>query len=276
MRLEKRLGIRLLNRTTRRVSLTDEGSHYYERCVPILAEIEATESDIASRGRVPQGTLKISASPSFGRQHIAPYIKEFVARYPEVQVHLHLDAEVVNVVEEGFDVAIRIADLRDTNLIARRLATNRRVICGAPEYFSKHGLPQKPADLLQHHCLVLSPGGVRQDLWHFETPGGPVSVRVSGSFVCNTGDVLRDWALAGMGLALKSTWDVGQDLRSGRLQTALPDQLKPGFAISAVYPHNRQPSLKVRTFIDFLIERYGPGPYWDDGLSLPTMKVKKR
>jgi DNA-binding transcriptional LysR family regulator len=273
MALEQRLGVSLLNRTTRRLSPTAEGTQYYERATKILADIDATESAVSAGGVVPRGTLKISASPSFGRQHIAPYIEEFQALYPQVEVSLDLNPSVINLVEENIDVAIRIADLRDsdTNLIARRLAVNRRVVCGAPKYFERRGIPMVPADLLRHNCLVLSPAGVRQDLWRFETPDGPISIRVSGNLVCNTGDVLRDWALAGLGLALKSTWDVGPDLRSGRLRAVLTDQLRAGFAISAIYAGNRHMSPKVKAFVDFLAQRYGTGPAWDEGLDLPNV-----
>ncbi len=272
MGLEQRLGVRLLNRTTRRLGTTAEGTQYYERCTRILAEIEATEAAVGSGGVIPRGPLKVSASPSFGRQHVAPYIRDFVARHPQVHVTLDLNPSVVNIIEDGVDVAIRIADLRDcdTNLVARRLAVNRRVVCGSPDYFAKFGVPRTPSDLLRHNCLVLSPAGMRQDLWRFDTADGPVSIRVSGNLVCNTGDVLRDWALAGLGLALKSTWDVGPDLRSGRLRAVLTDQLKPGFAISAVYAANRHVSAKVKAFIEFLAERYGTGPHWDEGLDLPA------
>lgn len=278
-RLEARLGGRLLNRTTRRLSLTEEGARYYERAAQILAEVEEAEALVGAGRVAPRGTLRVSAPAAFGRRHVAPLVKDFTARYPELRIHLDLDERIVDLVEDGFDVAIRIAELEDSTLVARKLAPNRRVVCASPEYLRRHGTPATPADLARHNCLVVTTRDSRQDLWPFAGPDGPQTVRVSGMLTCNNGEVIRQWALDGLGLALKSTWDVGEDLREGRLRAVLAEHVQGGVSVYAVYPHRQYLPAKVTAFVDYLQQAYGPEPYWDRGCGVdakPRAKGRRR
>jgi DNA-binding transcriptional LysR family regulator len=207
--------------------------------------------------------LRVALPASFGNQHVAPLIPGFAARHPKVQLALSLSDRYVNVIEEGFDLAVRIAELEDSSLAARKLAPNRRVVCASPEYLRRHGAPRTPAELTQHNCLVTATE--LSMTWDYRHPdGAPSSVRVSGRYACDNWEVLRDWALAGLGIALKSTWDVRRHLEDGSLVPLLPGYtFDTGVAIWAVYPHRRYLSAKTRAFIDFLAESFGPEPYWD-------------
>ena len=260
--LEARLGVRLLNRTTRRIALTDEGARYHEACLRILAEIEEADAEAAARRVEPQGVLKVALPASFGHKHIAPLIPHFAERYPRVHLALRLSDRTVNVVDEGFDLAIRIAELQDSSLAARKLAPNRRVVCASPTYLLRHGTPDTPHDLVKHNCLTTTEFHMN---WDYKDPdGNPGSVRVSGRYACDNWEVLRDWAVAGLGVALKSTWDVRRDLENGSLVPLLPGYIfGSDVAIYAVYPHRRYLPAKTRVFIDFLAESLGPEPYWD-------------
>lgn len=260
--LEARLGVRLVNRTTRSLRLTDEGAGYYETCARVLAEIEEADAAV-SAGRVePQGALKVAMPASFGHQHLAPLIPEFARRYPKVQLALSLSDRNVNLIEEGFDLAIRIAHLEDSSLAARQLAPNRRVVCASPAYLARHGTPRTPGDLAKHNCLTANDFVTS---WEFKDAAGkPGSVRVSGRYACDNWEVLREWALAGMGVALKSTWDVHRHLADGSLVAVCPGYtFDSDVAIYAVYPHRRFLPAKTRVFIEFLAASYGPEPYWD-------------
>ena len=260
--LEARLGVRLINRTTRSLRLTDEGAGYYDTCTRVLAEIEEADAAV-SAGRVePQGALKVAMPASFGHQHLAPLIPEFASRYPQVRLALSLSDRNVNVIDEGFDLAIRIAHLEDSSLAARRLAPNRRVVCASPAYLERHGTPRTPQDLAQHNCLTANDFVMS---WDYKEPDGrPGSVRVSGRYACDNWEVLREWALAGMGVALKSTWDVHRHLEDGSLVCVCPGYtFGSDVAIYAVYPHRRFLPAKTRVFIEFLAASFGPEPYWD-------------
>ena len=261
--LEARLGVRLINRTTRSLHLTDEGASYLEACNRVLADIEEADAAVAAGRGEPKGTLRVALPASFGNQHVAPLIPDFAARYPKVQLALSLSDRYVNVIEEGFDLAVRIAELEDSSLAARKLAPNRRVVCASPEYLRRHGTPLTPQDLMQHNCLTTA--AELAMTWDYRHPDGvPGSVRVAGRYSCDNWEVLRDWALAGMGVALKSTWDVRRHLEDGSLVPLLPGYtFASDVAIWAVYPHRRHLSAKVRVFVDFLAESFGPEPYWD-------------
>jgi len=207
---------------------------------------------------------------------VAPLVPRFAARYPDVQLALSLSERNVNVVEEGFDLAIRIADLADSSLAARKLAPNRRVVCASPEYLQRHGAPRTPEDLAQHNCLTTTDFAMN---WDYRDPDGtPGSVRVTGRYSCDNWSVLREWALAGLGIALKSTWDVRRHLEDGSLVSLLPGYtFATDVAIYAVYPHRRYLPAKTRAFIEFLAESFGPEPYWDrpEGKS-PKPRIKAR
>jgi len=201
----------------------------------------------------------------------------FVARYPDVQLSLSLSDRNVNVVEEGFDLAIRIADLADSSLAARKLAPNRRVVCASPAYLQRHGTPRTPEDLAQHNCLTTTDFSMN---WDYRDPDGkPGSMRVTGRYACDNWEVIRDWAVAGLGIALKSTWDVRRHLEDGSLVSLLPGYtFATDVAIYAVYPHRRHLPAKTRAFIEFLAESFGPEPYWDrpEGKRAPKPRIKAR
>lgn len=265
MQLENSLGVRLLNRTTRNLNLTEVGAVYLERCLQILDDIEETELSVTRLQTEPRGTLKLNATPFFGAYHLAPAIAAYTEIYPDVNVELVLQAGYVDLIEEGFDLAIHLDSLPDSSLIARKLGSSQRVVCGAPAYFEKRGIPQTPNDLKKHNCLVNSSLPPR-DQWQFSEPesGKTTVVKVTGTMEANVADALRMAAISGLGLVLLPTYMVGQDLRKGRLQAVLTDYIPASLEIHAVYPHRKHLSAKVRTFVDFLHERFQPMPYWEE------------
>lgn len=259
-RVEQRLGVRLLNRTTRRLSLTDEGEMYLQHATRILAEITELEELVGSRRATPRGLVRMNATPGFGRRYIAPALSEFAARYPEVQVQLELSDRPINLVEEGYDLGIRIGALGDTTLVARKIAANRRVVCAAPRYLKKRGVPKNPRDLASHDCLILRQVDADYALWRFSNGRRSETVRVHGPLACNDGEVVREWARAGHGLMLRSWWDVADLVARGELVTVLDGYSTPEANFYAVYPYARSLPAKVRALVDFLAEylaRYG-------------------
>jgi DNA-binding transcriptional LysR family regulator len=264
MQLENGLGIRLLNRTTRNLSLTEVGMVYLERCLQILDEMEEMEIAVTRLQTEPRGTLKVNATPFFGAYHMAPAIAAYTEVYPDVNVDLILQAGYVDLIEEGFDLAIHLDELRDSSLIARKLGSSQRVVCGSPAYFKKRGTPKTPDELRKHNCLINSSLPPR-DQWVFSVPGGETTVvKVSGTMQSNVADALRMAALSALGLVLLPTYMVGQDIRKNRLQAVLTDYVPASLEIHAVYPHRKHLSAKVRTFVDFLHERFHPKPYWEE------------
>ncbi|SMF93859.1 DNA-binding transcriptional regulator, LysR family [Methylomagnum ishizawai] len=264
MQLENGLGIRLLNRTTRNLSLTEVGMVYLERCLQILDEMEEMEIAVTRLQTEPRGTLKVNATPFFGAYHLAPAVAAYTEIYPDVNVEMILQASYVDLIEEGFDLAIHLDELRDSSLIARKLGSSQRVVCGSPAYFKKHGSPKTPDDLRKHNCLVNSSLPPR-DQWQFSVPGGETTViKVGGTMQSNVADALRMAALSALGLVLLPTYMVGQDIRKNRLQAVLTDYIPAPLEIHAVYPHRKHLSAKVRTFVDFLHERFHPKPYWEE------------
>ncbi len=264
--LERRLGTRLFNRTTRSMSLTDPGRAFLERATRILAEIDEAEAAMTGLQMQPKGELRISASVSFGRKHIAPIAARFLARYPDVRVHLQLTDQFVDLVDERLDIAIRIGELKDSSLIARRLARNLRVICATPDYFARHGTPRTPDDLAKHNCLVLNYPGSALTQWPVQDANGRRAITVTGNFESNNGEALTEALMLGMGLSFQSTWNVGNALKSGELKAVLTRYMVPDMSVYAVYPPARQVSAKVRAFIDAMVEALGPEPYWDEGI----------
>ncbi|BBA34986.1 transcriptional regulator, LysR family [Methylocaldum marinum] len=264
MQLENGLGIRLLNRTTRNLSLTEVGMVYLERCLQILDEMEEMEIAVTRLQTEPRGTLKVNATPFFGAYHLAPAIAAYMEAFPDVNVELVLQAGYIDLIEEGFDLAIHLDEMRDSSLIARKLGSSQRVVCGSPGYFKKHGIPKTPDDLRKHNCLTNSSLPPR-DQWQFSIPGGETTViKVTGNMEANVADALRMAAINGLGLILLPTYMVGQDIRKGRLSPVLTDYVPAPLEIHAVYPHRKHLSAKVRTFVDFLSERFHPKPYWED------------
>ena len=272
--LETRLGVRLVNRTTRSLHLTDEGASYHESCSRVLAEIENANASVSAGRQEPQGTLRVALPAAFGNQYVAPLVPEFAARFPDIQLALSLSDRSVNLVEDGFDLAIRIAAITDASVAARKLAPNRRVVCASPEYLRRHGAPRTPEELVQHNCLLATQFS---STWDYRGPEGrPGSVRVTGRYSCDNWEVLREWAVAGLGVALKSTWDVRRHLESGSLIPLLPGyNFDSDVAIYAVYPHRRHLPAKTRAFIDFLASSFGPEPFWDRGAMVkPRIKAR--
>lgn len=264
-RLEQALGARLLNRTTRHLSLTEIGAAVYEHCARMVAE---SEEAVLAAGRLstePRGVIKLSASVAFGKLHVAPAIPDFLRKHPKVSVQLVLTDHLVDLADEGFDLVIRLTDKPGPNLVVRRIAPLHYAVCGTPAYFKRAGLPRAPRDLAEHNCLFYAYQSI-QDRWHFKGPRGPVSVRIRGNFQVNSSEAIREALLAGLGVGLVPTFTVGQDLKSGALKAVLKEY-RPlgsfGSSIYAAYLPNRNLAPKVRALVDFLVDRFGPVPYWD-------------
>lgn len=259
--LEERLGTQLLHRTTRRVSLTESGDNYLEDCIRILNDLASAES-VASRGSVQvTGHLRVSAPAGFGRKHVAPHVPLFLAKHEDVSITLDLSDRLVDLVNEGFDCGIRLGALADSNLVSVHLGEMQRVVVAAPCYLERRGQPRSPEDLDNHDCLALGP----QRGWTFRTAGTSSktrNIRVKGAMECNDGVVLAEWARAGVGLAWRSMWEVGEDLQAGRLVSVLDDWAAPPVGIYAVFPERRHLPLKVRAFIDLLKDAYAQKDYW--------------
>ncbi|ATN33206.1 LysR family transcriptional regulator [Rhizobium sp. ACO-34A] len=259
-RLEDRLGTRLLQRTTRQISLTEAGQGFHQRILAVLAGIEEAETYASGRSSEVSGTLKISAPTSFGRMHIAPHLKAFMDAHPDLAIQLVLSDEFTDIVGGGFDLAIRIAELTDSTLVAKRLAPVRRLLCASPDYIAAHGMPRNIDDLKRHRCLPAH----NHDVWRLEGPQGTLNIRPEGMLITNSSEVIREAVIAGLGIALRSTWDIGEELKSGRLVQVLPAyEGSHNVALSAVYPSRQFLPAKVRLFIDYLAELYGPVPYWE-------------
>jgi DNA-binding transcriptional LysR family regulator len=252
--LENRLGSRLLNRTTRRQSLTEVGRLYYERCRQILADIEDADQTASQLRAAPRGRLRVNASVSFGVHALTPVITDYLAAYPEVEVDLTLNDRVIDLVEEGFEVALRVGPLNDSGLVARPLAPYQLVACAAPAYLARYGTPRQPADLAQHNCLVFDRGG-SANTWVFQD-GQNITTR--GAFRTNSGEALRVAALRGVGLIQQPRVLLVEELRAGRLVQVLPEYALPSLPMHLVYLPDRRPTPKLRTFIDFVLERLGP------------------
>jgi len=262
-RLEDRLGVRLFNRTTRRISLTDLGIAFHERCTRILADMEEAERAVSQLDAAPRGRLRVTSSIAFAQYQLVPVLPTFLEQYPEVQIDLVLSDTIVDMIDEQVDLAVRIARLPDSAMIARKLADNRRAVVAAPSYLQRRGRPQNPADLAQHDCLLFS-NAPTLNTWHFDGPDGRQSVHVKGRFEANSGFAIYEAAIQGLGIARLSTFLIGEDIRAGRLVRLMetwPDDADS--SIYAVYPHRRHLSPKVRAFVDFLAGRFGPTPPWE-------------
>ena len=253
--LEARLGVRLLHRTTRRLSLTGEGQVFYARSKELLAGVDEAEAEITSRSGAASGLLRINAPVTFGIRHLAPLWGLFRARYPNVTLDVTLADRVVDLVEEGYDVAIRIATLPSSTLISKRLATTRMVLCASPDYLKAHGAPRRPAELTAHAVISYSYWSTR-DEWHFDGPQGHVSVKTQPCLHTNSGDTCRAAALAHQGIILQPTFLVGDDLAAGTLVELMPEFRSIELGIYAIYPTRKHVSPKVRALIDFLAEHF--------------------
>lgn len=259
-RLEESLGARLLQRTTRQIAVTEAGQGFYDRVVGILASVEEAQAFASGRSSGIVGTLRIAAPTSFGRMHIAPHLTGFMASHPQLAIDLILSDALTDIVGDGFDLAIRIGELKDSGLVARKLCTVTRVLCATPTYVERHGLPGTIEDLANHQCLPAHNG----EPWRLDGPRGPLVYRPDGMLKTNSSEVIREAVISGLGIALRSTWDIGPELADGRLIRVLPEyQGSRSVSISAVFPSREYLPAKVRAFIDYLQSIYGPEPYWD-------------
>jgi DNA-binding transcriptional LysR family regulator len=260
--LEARLGVKLLVRTTRRITLTPEGNAYLEDCQRLLADIAASEARI-SQGRVKaSGHLRLTAPAGFGRRHVAPLVPRFLAQHPDLEISLNLSDRIVDIVNEGFDCAVRVGDLPDSSLISVRLADNRRLCVAAPAYLARAGMPGHPDDLMRHECLTLSSDASQTRGWAFLVDGHVIHLRPNGRLNCSDGQVLHDWCVAGLGVAWRSNWEVEQEVHDGTLKTLLDAFIAPPNGIYAMFAHAKHLPLRVRLWIDFLKTTYGDPAYW--------------
>lgn len=256
--LEKRLGVRLMNRTTRKISLTPEGETYLMEGVRIQEEMDALEGRIAGGSLQPQGTVKMAATFGFGRTYVTPALSSFVREFPQMNIQLHLSEKSVNLVEEGFDLMVRFGELADSRLTARLLARNRRILCAAPAYLSARGVPTHPRDLGRHNCIFIREADETFGTWHFSNGAEAETVKVRSNLSTNDGNSALSWALDGQGILIRSQWDVARHLETGALVPLLPDWAPPPADIYLVFQTSKQMPAKVRVLVDWLLRHFEP------------------
>jgi DNA-binding transcriptional LysR family regulator len=262
-RLEDQLSVRLFNRSTRKIGLTDEGAEFFDYCVRVLADLEEAESLITIGSQQLKGTLRVTAPAAFGRLHIAPLVPMILSRHPNLDLYLHLSDDVVDIIEDRYDVAVRIGEMKDSKLIARNLCVDNRLVVATKSYIRKFGEPNSPDDLLNHNALLFCSSG-KPSPWRFYDKSGKLyTVNVSGNFETNNCDALREAILADIGIALRPKWDIWRDIESGRMIALLPEYKPHSFDIKVVYQSRRHLPKKVRIFIDLLIDKFGDVPYWE-------------
>ncbi|MFL8991010.1 LysR family transcriptional regulator [Pseudomonas sp. QLc11A] len=254
--LEARLGVQLVNRTTRSMSLTPEGELYYAHTARILTQVDEMEQLVCSSRATPKGLIRVNASLGFGRRHIGPALAAFYARYPEVEIQLEISDHPLDLATHGFDLGIRFGTLPDAALHARKIASNRRLLCASPIYLDKHGTPEKLSDLQNHNCIFIRQNESPYGVWNFNNGGRTESIKVRGALGCNDGEVALNWALEGYGVLLRAEWDIARYVRSGRLRLVMEDHTPTRADVYAVYPQQLHLSARVRSLIDFLIERF--------------------
>ncbi len=260
--LEERLGVKLLTRTTRRISLTHEGSAFLEDCQRVLTEVGNAEANVSAGGVRATGHLRVTAPAGFGRRHVAPLVPAFLRAHPEVRLSLNLSDRVVDIAHEGIDCAIRVGDLPDSSLVSVRLADNRRLCVAAPDYLDRVGTPEQPQDLMHHECLTLSSEASQTRGWAFIVDGELVHIRPSGRLECSDGQVLHQWCLQGLGLAWRSTWEVERDIADGRLRVVLEPFAAPPNGIHALVTQRRHLPLRVRLWIEHVKHAYADPAFW--------------
>lgn len=260
--LEARLGVKLLVRTTRRITLTHEGSAFVEDCQRLLADIEHAESSVSAGSVQARGHLRVTAPAGFGRQHVAPLMPRFLELHPEVSLSLNLSDRVIDIASEGYDCAVRVGDLPDSSLVSTRLADNRRLCVATPDYLRRHGTPQHPNDLVRHRCLALSSEASQARGWAFLVDGELMHIKPAGPLDCSDGQVLHAWCLEGGGIAWRSTWEVADDIAQGRLVTLLECYAAPPNGIYAIFTQRKHLPVRLRLWIDFLKTRYAEPSYW--------------
>jgi DNA-binding transcriptional LysR family regulator len=260
--LEERLGVKLMVRTTRRITLTHEGSAFLDDCQRVLADLAGAEASVSAGGVKASGHLRVTAPAGFGRRHVAPMVPRFIERHPDVHVSLNLSDRVIDIVGEHFDCAVRVGDMPDSSLVGVRLADNRRQCVAAPGYLKRAGTPKSPADLHRHECLTLSSDASQTRGWAFMVDGAVTHLRPGGRLDCSDGQVLHEWCLQGLGIAWRSTWEVDADIAGGRLAAVLDEFAAPPNGIYAVFPQARHLPLRVRLWVDFLKHTWGDPKYW--------------
>jgi DNA-binding transcriptional LysR family regulator len=260
--LESRLGVKLLVRTTRRISLTHEGSAFLEDCQRLLTDVANAEASVSAGGVKASGHLRITAPAGFGRRHVAPLVTRFREQHADVTISLNLSDRVVDLAGEGFDCAIRVGDMPDSSLVSVRMADNRRLCVATPDYLRRHGTPQQPSELARFDCLTLSSDASQTRGWAFRVNGELQHLKPGGPLDCSDGQVLHDWCLAGYGIAWRSTWEVEAEIAAGRLVAVLQDYDAPANGIFAVFPQRKHLPLRVRLWIDFLKHSYGQPEFW--------------
>ena len=265
--LEEHLGVKLLVRTTRRISLTHEGSAFLEDCQRLLADVANAEASVSEGGVKATGHLRITAPAGFGRRHVAPLVPRFRAAHPDVTISLNLSDRVVDLAGEGFDCAVRVGDLPDSSLVSVRIADNRRLCVATTEYLARRGTPRAPAELVQHDCLTLSSDASQTRGWAFRVPLADGALEVThlkpgGPLDCSDGQVLHDWCLAGYGIAWRSTWEVEAEIAAGRLVEVLEDFAAPPNGIYVVFPQRKHLPLRVRLWIEYLKHQYAQPAFW--------------
>lgn len=264
--LEERLGVKLLLRTTRRITLTHEGSAFLEDCQRLLADLANAEASVSAGGVKASGHLRITAPAGFGRRHVAPLVPRFRALHPEVTISLNLSDRVVDIAGEAYDCAVRVGDMPDSSLVSVRLADNRRLCVAAPTFLARHGRPRSPQDLARFDCLTLSSDASQTRGWAFSVGSGAarevIHFKPVGPLDCSDGQVLHDWCLGGYGIAWRSSWEVEAEIANGALQSLLDDYAAPPNGIYAVFPQRKHLPLRVRLWIDFLKERYSAPKFW--------------
>lgn len=261
--LEKRLGVKLMHRSTRGLRLTELGEQLLERAKQLLRDFDDVEADISASGSMVKGNLLVSAPASFGRHHVAPHALGFHQQFPNLKLAFNLTDSLVDLVSEGYDMSIRIGGVIDPNYVAVKLFGNRRVVCGTPEYFARHGRPTTLEELANHNCLAFTLQGGQQRGWTFQRDGRQVAVRVGGNLACNDGELLFSWMRQGLGIGWRSTWEIHNELMSGELVTVLDEFALPDYDIQAVYPQQRFLPAKVRYFIEYLKTVYQSPGYWE-------------
>lgn len=254
--LESRLGVRLVNRTTRRLSLTGEGETYLAHATRILAAIREMEEAVSSNRAAPRGLLRVNASLGFGRTTIAPIVSAFMKRYPHVEVQLDVSDRPVDLVDGGYDLAVRFGALPDKRLNARRVLSNRRFLCASPRYLAQHGAPQTLADLARHRCIIHRQNDDAHGIWRFNQGEDSEVIKVHGALSSNDGDIVLGWALDGHGILIRSEWDLARYVESGRLNIVLPQYTLPDADLFVYYLNRKNQAARTRAFIDFLVEHF--------------------
>ena len=271
--LEERLGARLFQRTTRHLKLTETGTGYFKRVADILSLCEEAEDFVSRRNTTPRGVLKITVPTAFSRRHIAPHLEGFLTRYPEIELLVNVTDEVVDIIREGYDLAIRLGEPPDSSVVSRRLAPDTRVLCASPSYIERNGLPANLAELELHNCLAAD----QIEVWRIIGPDGEAQLRPYGTVRSNSGEFVRELVLSGVGIGMLSTCDIGAELRGGQLRIVLPKfRSVETSGVYAVYPSREFMPAKVDVLIEFLAGLYGPVPYWEKDLNLDKLQERRR